>query len=92
MCTDRARALDCVFADGRSLFSNSVAPAVVSASLAALDLLEERPELLAALQRNTADFRTQMTGHGFEVREPAGSGSCLWRRSGLHFCVSSSFS
>jgi glycine C-acetyltransferase len=49
------------------LFSNSVAPAVVGASLKVLDLLEGRDDLRARLRENTAWFRQRMTGLGFDV-------------------------
>jgi glycine C-acetyltransferase len=49
------------------LFSNSVAPAVVGASLKVLDLLEGSDYLRARLEENTAWFREQMTGLGFDV-------------------------
>lgn len=49
------------------LFSNSVAPAVVGASLKVLDLLEGGDDLRARLRENTAWFRGQMTGLGFDV-------------------------
>ena len=49
------------------LFSNSVAPAVVGASLKVLDLLETSDDLRARLRDNTAWFRQQMTGQGFDV-------------------------
>ncbi len=49
------------------LFSNSVAPAVVGASLKVLDLLEGGGELRARLRENTAWFRGQMTGLGFDI-------------------------
>jgi glycine C-acetyltransferase len=49
------------------LFSNSVAPAVVGASLAVLDLLEGRDDLRARLRENTAWFRERMTGLGFDI-------------------------
>ena len=49
------------------LFSNSVAPAVVGASLAVLDLLEGGDDLRARLRENTSWFRTQMTELGFDV-------------------------
>jgi len=49
------------------LFSNSVAPAVVGASLAVLDLLESGDDLRARLRENTAWFRTRMTELGFDV-------------------------
>jgi glycine C-acetyltransferase len=49
------------------LFSNSVAPAVVGASLAVLDLLEGGDDLRARLRENTAWFRARMTELGFDV-------------------------
>jgi glycine C-acetyltransferase len=49
------------------LFSNSVAPAVVGASLAVLDLLEGGDALRARLRENTAWFRTRMIELGFDV-------------------------
>ncbi|HET7311320.1 MAG TPA: glycine C-acetyltransferase [Mycobacteriales bacterium] len=49
------------------LFSNSVAPAIVGASLAVLELLEKSDDLRATLRQNTAWFREQMTEAGFDV-------------------------
>jgi len=49
------------------LFSNSVAPAVVSASLAVLDLLESSGELRARLRENSATFRRAMAEAGFTL-------------------------
>jgi len=49
------------------LFSNSVAPAVVGASLKVLDLLETSDDLRARLRDNTAWFREHMTSQGFDV-------------------------
>jgi glycine C-acetyltransferase len=49
------------------LFSNSVAPAVVGASLKVLDLLEGGDDLRARLRENTAWFRQRMTGLGFDI-------------------------
>jgi glycine C-acetyltransferase len=49
------------------LFSNSVAPAVVGASLKVLDLLESRDDLRARLRENTAWFREHMIGLGFDI-------------------------
>jgi glycine C-acetyltransferase len=49
------------------LFSNSVAPAVVGASLKVLDLLDSTDDLRARLAENTAFFRDRMTGLGFDV-------------------------
>jgi len=49
------------------LFSNSVAPAVVGASLRVLDLLESSDDLRARLRENTVWFRENMTGLGFDI-------------------------
>jgi len=49
------------------LFSNSVAPAVVSASLAVLDLLEGSDELRHRLHQNSAFFRRGMEAAGFAL-------------------------
>ncbi len=49
------------------LFSNSVAPAVVGASLAVLDLLEGSDDLRARLRENTAWFRARMTELRFDI-------------------------
>jgi glycine C-acetyltransferase len=49
------------------LFSNSVAPAVVGASLAVLDLLQSGADLRARLRENTQWFRQAMTERGFDV-------------------------
>jgi glycine C-acetyltransferase len=49
------------------LFSNSVAPPVVAASIRALELIETSAELRDRLRENTAHFRTRMTELGFDV-------------------------
>jgi glycine C-acetyltransferase len=49
------------------LFSNTVAPAVVGASLKVLDLLESGDDLRARLRENTAWFRERMTALGFDI-------------------------
>jgi glycine C-acetyltransferase len=49
------------------LFSNSLAPPVVAASLRALELIETSAELRDRLRENTAHFRTRMTELGFDV-------------------------
>jgi glycine C-acetyltransferase len=49
------------------LFSNSVAPPVVAASLKVLDLLEDGGELRERLRDNTTRFRSAMTEAGFDV-------------------------
>ena len=49
------------------LFSNSVPPAVVIASIKALDLLKEKPELLTKVKENSEYFRRGAKKLGFEV-------------------------
>ena len=49
------------------LFSNSLAPAVVAGSLAALDLVAGQAEARAQLARNTALFRELMLEAGFQL-------------------------
>ncbi len=49
------------------LFSNSVAPPIVAASLAVLDLLEGSADLREKLRDNTAWFRERMTELGFNI-------------------------
>jgi glycine C-acetyltransferase len=50
------------------LFSNSLAPAVVGATLRALELLTTSTELRDRLEANTNEFRGRMTGAGFEIK------------------------
>ena len=49
------------------LFSNSVAPAVVGASLAVLGILAGSDDLRARLRENTLWFRERMTSLGFDI-------------------------
>jgi glycine C-acetyltransferase len=49
------------------LFSNSVAPPIVSASIKAIDLLLESTELRDKLERNTRFFRQEITKVGYDV-------------------------
>jgi glycine C-acetyltransferase len=51
------------------LFSNSVAPAVVYASLKALDLIALRGDLRKTLEENTRYFREKMRARGFSIAE-----------------------
>jgi len=51
------------------LFSNTLPPAVVMGSLAALDLLENDPSFVTRLRENTTYFRQQLTAKGVAVRE-----------------------
>jgi glycine C-acetyltransferase len=49
------------------LFSNTVAPAIVGASLKALELLGRSTELRDRLEANTKLFRQAITGQGFRI-------------------------
>ncbi|MEV8436266.1 glycine C-acetyltransferase [Actinosynnema sp. NPDC051121] len=49
------------------LFSNSLAPSITAAAIAALDLLSSSGELLTRLRENTALFRSRMTEAGFDL-------------------------
>jgi glycine C-acetyltransferase len=49
------------------LFSNSVAPPIVAASIKVLDLLAQSSELRERLFSNTRLFRQRMTSHGFNI-------------------------
>jgi len=50
------------------LFSNSLAPAIVGASLKVLELLSETTELRDKLEENTNYFREKMTEAGFDIK------------------------
>jgi glycine C-acetyltransferase len=50
------------------LFSNSVAPSIVGASIAVLDMLSETTALRDKLEHNTNYFRTKMTAAGFDIK------------------------
>ena len=50
------------------LFSNSLAPALVTAGLKCLDLLEGKADLRKQLEENTKFFRTEMTKLGFTLK------------------------
>lgn len=50
------------------LFSNTVAPSIVGASIAVFDMLSETTELRDTLERNTKYFREQMTTAGFDIK------------------------
>ncbi len=49
------------------LFSNTLAPAIVGASLAAFELLEKSNDLRDKLMRNTKYFRDKMKASGFDI-------------------------
>ena len=50
------------------LFSNTVAPSIVGASIAVFDMLSETTELRDKLEGNTKYFREQMTAAGFDIK------------------------
>jgi glycine C-acetyltransferase len=50
------------------LFSNTLAPAVVGATIQVLDLLSETTQLRDKLEKNTEYFRKKMTDAGFDIR------------------------
>lgn len=50
------------------LFSNTVAPSIVGASIAVLDMLSETTELRDKLAFNTEYFRRKMTEAGFDIK------------------------
>lgn len=50
------------------LFSNSLAPSIVGASIAVLDLLSETTHLRDKLESNTKYFRSKMTEAGFAIK------------------------
>ena len=50
------------------LFSNTLAPSIVGASIAVLNMLTETTELRDKLEFNTKYFRTKMTEAGFDIK------------------------
>lgn len=50
------------------LFSNTLAPSIVGASIAVIDLLQETTDLRDRLEKNTIYFRDKMTAEGFDIK------------------------
>lgn len=50
------------------LFSNTVAPSIVGASIEVLNLLSETTELRDKLENSTRYFRDEMTSRGFDIK------------------------
>ena len=50
------------------LFSNTLAPSIVGASIAVLNMLSETTDLRDKLEYNTKYFRTKMTTAGFDIK------------------------
>jgi glycine C-acetyltransferase len=51
------------------LFSNSLAPAIVGASIAVFDLLSSTTELRDKLEQNTKYFRENICNLGFDIKQ-----------------------
>jgi len=51
------------------LFSNTLAPAIAAAGIAAFDLLEKSDDLRQRLMANTQAFRSEMSRLGFDINE-----------------------
>lgn len=50
------------------LFSNTLAPSIVGASIVVMDMISESTELRDKLEWNTTYFREQMTDAGFDIK------------------------
>ena len=50
------------------LFSNTLAPSIVGASIQVFQMLSQTTELRDKLERNTTYFRTRMTAAGFDIK------------------------
>ncbi|MBN2412104.1 glycine C-acetyltransferase [candidate division KSB1 bacterium] len=50
------------------LFSNSLAPAIVAATITVIDMISETTELRDKLEENTKYFRERMAGLGFDIK------------------------
>jgi glycine C-acetyltransferase len=50
------------------LFSNSIAPSIVGASIAVFDMLSKTTKLRDKLEKNTKYFRKKMTAAGFDIK------------------------
>ena len=51
------------------LFSNSLAPSIVGASIKVIDMLSETTDLRDKLEENTRYFRQKMTDAGFDIKK-----------------------
>lgn len=51
------------------LFSNTLMPSIVGASIAVFDMLTETTNLRDTLEKNTKYFREKMTAAGFDIKE-----------------------
>ena len=51
------------------LFSNSLAPSIVSASIKAIEILSNSNDLIEKLQKNTCYFRLKIKSLGFDIKD-----------------------
>ena len=51
------------------IFSNTVAPSIVAASIKVFDILSSNTDLRDKLENNTIYFRSKMTSAGFDIKE-----------------------
>ena len=51
------------------LFSNSLAPSIVSASIAAIDIITKSKEKINTLKKNTSLFRKQIEKSGLKIKK-----------------------
>ena len=62
--------IDFLFHRSRSfIFTNAIPPAVAGSALKAIEIIEDHPELVLKLRRNTLQFRKALNEIGFEVTE-----------------------
>jgi len=68
------------------LFSNTLPPSLVYASIKVLEILKRKPELLHKLYKNTSYFREKMKEAGFQIRDSSTSLTVpeQGRRDGVH--------
>jgi glycine C-acetyltransferase/8-amino-7-oxononanoate synthase len=69
VATDRSIARFLVNAARTFIFSTALPPPAVAAALAALELVEERPEAIDRLRANAAILRAELEAQGFELGE-----------------------
>ena len=50
------------------MFSNTLAPSIVGASLKAIDLIEKNNSIIEKLKNNTMLFREKMSKLGFDIK------------------------
>jgi glycine C-acetyltransferase len=62
--------IDFLFHRSRSfIFTNAIPPAMAASALKAIEVVEQQPELVIRLRKNTAEIRNGLTKIGFEIAE-----------------------